>query len=125
MMIEHLRGIDNLIVPFQSPSVIENPTYQERMFIKVHHNKQYLKKCSETGKFPTARGSKILDKNKCIDPEMQKLLELVNILKNKSKKPSEDELNFFGSWDLPLYLCSSMLTWPLCVISGNIVLEMN
>ena len=99
MLVEHLCGVENLIVPFKSPEVIHNPSYHDRNFLKLKHNKDLLKKCAQEGKYPTERLAKVMSKKgQTVDSGMKEVLDLVSELKKIQKTPTQDQLDFF--WEL-------------------------
>ena len=52
MQWDKMKEISDLIMPFNSPEILDAPQYKERMFIKMKKNRDLLKKCMETGNYP-------------------------------------------------------------------------
>ena len=42
----------DLVLPFNSPEILDAPHYKERMFIKLKKNRDMLKKCMDTDNYP-------------------------------------------------------------------------
>ena len=89
VLVEHLRGVDNLMVPFASPEVLKSPSYQDRHFVKIPSNRKYLKQCAEQSKYPSKKNVK------SDDCGMEKVMKLVEELKKTEKKTTEDTKNIF------------------------------
>ena len=52
MQWEKIKDISDLVLPFNSPEILDAPHYKERMFIKLKKNRDVLKKCMDTENFP-------------------------------------------------------------------------
>ena len=52
MQWDKMKEISDLIMPFNSPEILDAPQYKERMFIKMKKNRDLLKKCMDTGNYP-------------------------------------------------------------------------
>ena len=61
MFIENLRGKENLFVPYNSPDVLQAPSFNDRNFIRQPSNRAILKKAAESGKFPLFRTANLSD----------------------------------------------------------------
>jgi hypothetical protein len=106
LLVEHLRGVDNLLVPFASQEVMEAPSYQDRHFVTKPANRKYLKTCAEAGKYPSKRMAK------SDDPGMTALLDLIEVTKKTEVKPTEATINIMT--DLSSVLSRhSMRNWSM------------
>ena len=54
MQWEKIKDISDLdlVLPFNSPEILDAPHYKERMFIKLKKNRDMLKKCMDTENYP-------------------------------------------------------------------------
>ena len=89
VLVEHLRGVDNLMVPFASPEVLKSPNYQDRHLVKIPSNRKYLKQCAEQSKYQSKKNVK---SNDC---GMEKVMKLVEELKKTEKKTNRRHNNYF------------------------------
>ena len=85
VLVEHLRGVDNLMVPFASPEVLKSPSYQDRHFVKIPSNRKYLKQCAEQSKYPSKKNVK------SDDCGMEKVMKLVEELSDAKAPDKSDE----------------------------------
>ena len=54
MLFEKVKDIemDDFIIPFESPEILDAPAFKDRMFIKTKKNRDFLKRFCDSDEFP-------------------------------------------------------------------------